>query len=323
MIHAPVVIPTLNRFDHFKECLESLERCTDAEYTDVYVGLDYPPTEKYIEGWKLIDNYLHEKEKTNGFKSLIVYRRETNYFFSGKGNASTIICDLLKKHDCYIFSEDDNIFSPNFLVYINKGLDKFKDDKSVIAINGYCHPYPIIAENNTYFRQNVDFSAWGFGIWKDRVERITKFCRPVMFRKNFIRNLSKIRGNGNYRIAQFFQYCTSLKPIGFTDNYYSVYMALNDMDVIMPTLSLVKNMGWDDSGGMNCNGKNKKLADRHTFQKISYRRDFEYIGNGYENYKDNKKAFVKYTYAKISYWELLWIIIKSLIKYLFLYSKIK
>lgn len=25
--YAPVVIPTLNRYDHFKACLESLEKC--------------------------------------------------------------------------------------------------------------------------------------------------------------------------------------------------------------------------------------------------------------------------------------------------------
>ena len=33
--YAPIVIPTLNRYEHFKRCLESIERCTGAEYTDV------------------------------------------------------------------------------------------------------------------------------------------------------------------------------------------------------------------------------------------------------------------------------------------------
>lgn len=39
---APVIIPTLCRYEHFKECLESLSRCTWAEKTEVYIGLDYP-----------------------------------------------------------------------------------------------------------------------------------------------------------------------------------------------------------------------------------------------------------------------------------------
>ena len=63
---APVIIPTLSRYEHFRKCFESLEKCTYAEETDVYVGLDYPPSEKYIEGWKKIDRYLQEKEKSRG-----------------------------------------------------------------------------------------------------------------------------------------------------------------------------------------------------------------------------------------------------------------
>ena len=93
MIYAPVIIPTLNRYEHFCKCLESLEICTGAEYTDVYMALDYPPSDKYVDGWKKVDAFLQEKEKNNNFKSLIVYRRKENYFFSDKGNLKTAIED--------------------------------------------------------------------------------------------------------------------------------------------------------------------------------------------------------------------------------------
>lgn len=52
MIYSPVIIPTLNRYEHFRECLESLEHCVDADKTTVYIGLDYPPSEKHVDGWK-------------------------------------------------------------------------------------------------------------------------------------------------------------------------------------------------------------------------------------------------------------------------------
>ena len=39
---APVIIPTLCRYDHFKRLMESLNKCTWADKTDVYIGLDYP-----------------------------------------------------------------------------------------------------------------------------------------------------------------------------------------------------------------------------------------------------------------------------------------
>ena len=48
MTFYPVVIPTLNRFDHFRNCVESLVRCTHADKTELIIGLDFPPYEKYI-----------------------------------------------------------------------------------------------------------------------------------------------------------------------------------------------------------------------------------------------------------------------------------
>ena len=65
MEYAPVCIVTLNRYEHFRKCLESLEQCTGANKTEVFVSLDYPPSEKYIEGWKKTDAFLAQKEQNN------------------------------------------------------------------------------------------------------------------------------------------------------------------------------------------------------------------------------------------------------------------
>lgn len=47
MVYAPVCIPTLNRYEHLKELIESLQRNPWAQYTDLFIGLDFPPGEKY------------------------------------------------------------------------------------------------------------------------------------------------------------------------------------------------------------------------------------------------------------------------------------
>ena len=100
--YAPVIIPTLNRFDHFKRCLESLEKCTGAEHTDVYVALDYPPSEKYIDGWKKIGAYLVEKEKNNSFANLCVTRRERNYGVGHENsNGAVMLREVEQKYDRY------------------------------------------------------------------------------------------------------------------------------------------------------------------------------------------------------------------------------
>ena len=50
MTFYPVIIYTLNRYEHFRRCVESLARNTHAEQTELVIGLDYPPSEKYVEG---------------------------------------------------------------------------------------------------------------------------------------------------------------------------------------------------------------------------------------------------------------------------------
>ena len=121
MIHAPVGIVTLNRYSHFRKCLESLEKCTGAAETEVFVALDYPPSEKYKEGWTDIDEYLKNKEADKGIKQLNVVRRKCNCGV-GKpnGNWELLEKSLHEHYDRYIFTEDDNVFSPNFLEFINK-----------------------------------------------------------------------------------------------------------------------------------------------------------------------------------------------------------
>ena len=76
---APVVIPTLNRYTHLRRCVESLEDNTWAEYTDVFISVDFPPEEKYEEGHKKVVEYLKKKENNNSFKSLNLYFQKTNY----------------------------------------------------------------------------------------------------------------------------------------------------------------------------------------------------------------------------------------------------
>ena len=74
MIYAPVIIPTLNRYEHLKNCLESLSKCSGAENTEVYIGLDYPSRSEHLSGYKKIRDYLDNCGDL-GFKKLTVIKR--------------------------------------------------------------------------------------------------------------------------------------------------------------------------------------------------------------------------------------------------------
>jgi hypothetical protein len=165
------------------------------------IALDYPFKEEHYDGYNKICTYL---ETISGFKNVVIIRRETNHGTSRNSHEARKI--IFEKYDRFIFSEDDNVFSPNFLEFINKGLEKFKDDSSVLAICGYRHLYNIKHNDNNFFRQNVDFSAWGYGVWRDRYEKYQALLTPQYFRHSFHNPLNVIRvwRNGLNRLRQFF-----------------------------------------------------------------------------------------------------------------------
>ena len=312
MIHAPVGIVTLNRYSHFRKCLESLEKCTGADETEVFVALDYPPSEKYKEGWTDIDEYLKIKEADNGFKQLNVVRRKYNCGV-GKPNGNWELLEqyLHEHYDRYIFTEDDNVFSPNFLEFINKGLEKYENTPSVSAVVGYCLPFPFKTGNDNYFMHNTDFSAWGYGTWFNMRHKITEDIRCERLKKTFnLKNYLKVRKQGFNRLLNYM--AIVLKPKGeyiwITDSVLSVYNIVNDMYVIVPTLSKVRNMGWDMTG-CSFSGKNGKdrlkkygdIAERHIQQWIDTEPFFDFKGNGTDYTNFNNQVAVAHNENKISY----------------------
>ena len=72
---APVLIPTLNRKEHLERCINSLLRNSMAKETEVYISIDFPPTEKYESGYNEVVEYL--KREIDGFKKV-------NLFFQTK-----------------------------------------------------------------------------------------------------------------------------------------------------------------------------------------------------------------------------------------------
>ena len=74
---APVLIPTLCRYEHFKECIESLKKNSYAQYTDIFIALDYPLKDAHKSGYEKICEYL--KNDFSEFKSFNVEKRKYNY----------------------------------------------------------------------------------------------------------------------------------------------------------------------------------------------------------------------------------------------------
>lgn len=288
MHFAPVLIPTLNRYEHLKRCLESLGNCTWADQTEVYVALDYPPSEKYVEGWKKNKEFLDNCGDLR-FKKIHVIEREENYGFGGNGklgNLGELILFIREKYNSYIITEDDNVFAPAFLDYMNKGLEKFKSDEKAIALCGYRYFANIKYGENTFFRQNVDFCAWGIGRWASRKFPLYSYRD---FRKQLsLRSIYKVYRRGGIEKTIYYLNCCHSKWDGrMIDMVQSIYLILNDLYEIMPTVSLVRNIGMDDSG-VNFHHVPSEILEKFENQEVLGNQFFEFVGTGYEHFEENQ-----------------------------------
>ncbi len=242
MNYAPILIPTLNRYTHFKFCVESLSRCTGAYKTDLFVALDYPSKPGHFQGYNKISEYL---KCIHGFRTVTVIERTENY--GSFENCKSAETEIRKTYDRYIYTDDDNEFSPNFLDYINKGLERFKDDPRIIAIcgDGGIFTKPDGYQANYLYRKG--FSAWGFGAWFGKLDK-DEYSVDEM--KIFIldaelRKLLKFYHERHYYTVLAYIYGGRTM---WGDGAFALEMIKNDTYCVYPTKSLVRNHGHDGSG---------------------------------------------------------------------------
>lgn len=254
---APVLIPTLCRYKHFKRCVESLLNCTYSQYTDLYVALDYPLNENHWDGYKKIKIFLNE---FNGFKSIHIIERESN--FGSNKNIREAKEAILQKYDCFILSEDDNEFSPNFLDYMNSCLKRYENDEDVLAVTGYNRMIDMSGyEFNIY--SAISFSAWGIGYWKSKQQ----FLYKNIITKDYAENiLSSWRSS--YKIYIFSPsllrgLMNIIKTNRLTgDTLIVSYMKLNNKYCIWPTISKVRNHGFEGGGEHFGNNPNHPMLSQ-------------------------------------------------------------
>jgi len=242
MNFAPILIPTLCRYTHLKRCVESLAKCTHADKTDLFIALDYPIKDEQWEGYNKIKEYVNRIE---GFNKVTIIKREKNYgAIKNEMEATELIS---KNYNSIIFSEDDNEFSPNFLDYIDKGLEKYEEDSKIIAICGNRGIFKSPIDYNSNYFIVKRFSAWGYGTWfhkKYRTIYSPEELKSFLKNKDMRKRLKFYFKNHYYTVMT---YIMNKKPI-WGDGAIVLEMLAQDTFCVFPTKSLVRNYGHDGSG---------------------------------------------------------------------------
>lgn len=254
MIYAPIIIPTLNRYVHLERCIKSLQQNKWACHTELYISLDFPPAEKYVEGYKKVKEYL--ETGIDGFKAVHIYVQKSNL---GPFENANFLRNEVKEagYDCYIASEDDNEFSPNFIEYMDKCLDYFKEDEKALGVCAAQKGESWFSNGGNIVLQNI-CPAYGIGCWfakddKVKAELNDGFINEIGKQSKLLRSLKRknVLCFRAYMISVVFSRNNIFwneNKVVYCDTIRSIYATVTDSYYVGPVKSKARNWGFDGSG---------------------------------------------------------------------------
>jgi len=303
---APIAILAYSRINHLKKTITALQKNTLANKSELYIFLDGAKQgdEKIVD---IVRQYIYT---IKGFKKVHIFERTTNNLLKNFENGMNKLFD---KYSKCIYIDDDIVTAPGFLQFMNDSLEFFKNSKGIISISGYCPP--IAAEkycsDDCFILQR--FSAWGFGIWKEKFDLITEVSedefKSLMKDKKEIKNF--INGGGEDMLPMLEMEVNG--EIITTDVKAMFRQYKNHQYTVYPKNSLVQNIGHDDSG-RHCGTTNK--FDVELWDKIHFKFNHNIIPN-----KEIIKANFKF--RKLAFKDKLTILTKKIGIYSFLKMFIK
>jgi hypothetical protein len=265
---APIALFVYNRPEHTKKTVEALKKNLLADKSNLYIFSDAPKTEKDKEDVQKVRNYI---KKINGFKKINLIKRKKNF-----GLADSIISGVTKIvniHGKIIVLEDDLVTSKYFLRYMNDALNLYKDDKKVFGIAGYFYPIKGILPEIFFVKLT---NCWGWATWKDRWKFFEKDGKKLLSEIK-IKNLKKkFDIDGSYPYTKMLRHQTEGKNNSWAIRWYASTF-LNEGLFLYPKISLVKNIGFDESGVHCGSGKwfNVNVYDKEIkFRKMPIQESF-------------------------------------------------
>jgi hypothetical protein len=180
---SPIALFSYKRLDTLQKTVEALKENYLASKSELHIFSDAARNSEDEIIVQKVRDYL---KTITGFKNIYL-----NFATENKGLANSIISGttmVLNKNESIIVLEDDLLTTPNFLTYMNKSLNHFKNEKRVYSVTGYSFNLLKEADIKAYRYDGYFINRgwpWGWGTWKDRWENIDW---DVSDYKNFIKD---------------------------------------------------------------------------------------------------------------------------------------
>jgi hypothetical protein len=165
------------------------------------------------------------------------------------------VTQLCNEYGRAIAVEDDILTAPDFLTFMNRGLERYKDEPKVFSIGAFNLP---IVTPKTYRYDafcSYRFMCWGWGTWKDRWEKSDWSVKDF---PEFVGNRENQRrfNQGGDDLS----WLLTMHMGGKIDSWDTVWAyahSKHDAVAVLPVISKVYNIGFDGTG-IHCRRKQYK-----------------------------------------------------------------
>ncbi len=238
---APIVLFVYNRVTHTRWVIESLLKCEGARHSKLFIYSDGAKHEADQESVAKVRTYL---DSIRGFEQVSLTKRERN-----NGLAHNIIqgvTEVISRYGKVIVIEDDLIFSPHFLTFMNSALNYYEKDPRIFSISGYnpAMRFPSYYQEQVYL--NYRNSSWGWATWSDRWDKIDWSVADF---QQFMKDKAqqKLFNRGGEDLTDML-----IKVMNGQVNSWSIRFTYAQYKqgafTVYPVQSLVSNLGADGSG---------------------------------------------------------------------------
>ena len=237
---APIALFIYKRPEHTRRTISSLQKCVGFAESPVFVfadGAAHPRDLRAVQETRALARSLLEGRAD-------FLERETNLGVDRSVIAGvTQLCDQFGR---VVVLEDDDVVSPLFLQFLNRGLRQYKDEPRVMQVSGYMFDVPQLRlQNEAVFLPLTTTLGWA--TWKRAWDQFDPAAEGWQAR------LEDVHVRRRFDLDGRFRYSTMLaqqmkRDVGAWDIrwYYTVF-ARNGL-VLFPPRTLVVNVGIDGSG---------------------------------------------------------------------------
>lgn len=242
-MYAPIVLFVYNRPYHTRRTLEALSRNELAMQSDLFIFADGAKENASSEQLLQIEETRKVIREKQWCKNVEIIESPKN-----KGLADSIIegvTKIINQYGKIIVLEDDLLTGKYFLNYMNDALDKYENEAKVWHITSWCDPIATSNPNGSFFYPVMD--CWGWATWADRWQHYKKDC--AFFKKKFngkMRKAFNIDGTDKGMWQQILDNETG--KINTWAIFWYATIFLNNGLCLAPCSSLVRNIGFDNSG---------------------------------------------------------------------------